>query len=98
VGNDLINYQYSAIADGVRQMQQVNQNIQQQVQDLQAQVKALLSDFAGTSAQSYDTCANKISSDLTQSNEQLATLSRQVNSGSENMHSADASQARRFGR
>ena len=39
--NGLINYQYSAIADGVHQMQTVNQNIQQQVSDLGRQVIVL---------------------------------------------------------
>ena len=95
--NGLINYQYSAIADGVRQMQVANQNIQQQVQDLQSQVQGLLADFDGASAQSYDVCARKIAQDLTRSNDELAQLSRQVNNGANDMQASDASEARRFG-
>ena len=91
-----IKYQYSAIADGVSQMKNVNSNIQQQVSDLTGQVKSLLGEFMGAASQTYDTRANKISTDLTTSNDKLNTLSTQVSSGSENMNSADRREAGRF--
>jgi WXG100 family type VII secretion target len=92
-----INYQYASISDGVSQMRNVNSNIQQQVSDLTSQVKTLLGDFMGAASQSYDTCANKISKDLTTSNDKLNTLSTQVSNGSDQMSSTDSREAGRFG-
>ncbi|WP_394617268.1 WXG100 family type VII secretion target [Lentzea sp. JNUCC 0626] len=92
----LINYQYAAISEGVSQMRRVNGNIQQQVGDLQTQVKTLIGDFMGASSQSYDACASKITQDLNTSNDKLNTLSTQVNNGAENMNSADGREANRF--
>lgn len=92
----LIKYQYSAIQDGVSQMKNANSNIQQKVTDLTNQVKTLLGDFMGASSQSYDTSANKISTNLTTSNDRLNQLSIKVNAGANNMQATDSREANRF--
>lgn len=92
-----ITYQYSAIQDGVQQMRSANSKIEQKVTDLNKQVKTLLASFTGDASQAYDTCANKISQDLNNSNAQLNTLSQKVDSGAQNMSSADKTAAGRFG-
>lgn len=96
MASGLINYDYASISDGVNHMRQINTNIRDQVGNLRKQVQQLLGDFTGASAQSYDTCSQKISQDLTKSNEQLDTLAGKVNSGSETMRDTDSSQSRRF--
>lgn len=96
MASGLINYDYASITEGVNHMRQVNNNIRDQVSSLKSQVQQLLGDFTGAASQAYDTCSQKISQDLNQSNEKLDTLAASVNRGADNMNSQDAAQARRF--
>lgn len=92
----LINYDYGSISDGVNHMRQINNNIRDQVGNLRKQVQQLLTEFTGAASQSYDTCSQKISQDLTKSNEQLDTLAGKVNTNANTMQETDRSQSRRF--
>ncbi|EWM19088.1 WXG100 family type VII secretion target [Kutzneria sp. 744] len=93
-----INYDYGSIDSGVSQMKAVNSEIETKISNLKQQVQGLLADFTGAAATSYDTCSQNISKDLTTSNQELNTLSGKVSTGASNFQSADAANARRFGR
>lgn len=92
-----ITYDYSALADGVRQMQAVNQNIEQSVTSLNQQVQGLMDSFDGATAKSYNECATRIFKTLRESNEVLNNISVRLNQNSENMRSTDQSTAGTFG-
>jgi WXG100 family type VII secretion target len=91
-----ITYVYSALADGVRQMQAVNQNIEQNVSTLVKQVQGLREAFDGQTAKSYDESANRIFKTLTESNQVLNEMSVSLNRNSNNMQSTDQATAGTF--
>lgn len=94
--NNVIQYEYDALASGVSQMRNVNSNIDSEMRRLRSQVSELLSDFGGQSSQSYERCAQKINDDLRLSNDNLNTLSGNVNRSSNRMHQKDSDESRRF--
>lgn len=96
MANGVIQYQYPLIAEGVSKMRNANNYIQNQISDLDRQVKTLIGDFMGQSSTSYNTRANDIKTKLNQSNDKLNLLTNQVNNGANNMQSADGREANRF--
>ncbi|GAA3440163.1 WXG100 family type VII secretion target [Kutzneria kofuensis] len=92
----VINYDYGSIDTGVSQMKAFNAQVEQKISALKSQVQGLLQEFKGAASSSYDTCAQRISQDLNQSNERLNHLGGNVSKGASNFQSADAANARRF--
>lgn len=95
-GPGQIIYDYAALADGVRQMQAVNQSIEQNVTTLTQQVQSLRESFDGQTAKSYDECATRIFKTLTESNQVLNEMSVSLNRNSNNMQSTDQATAGSF--
>jgi WXG100 family type VII secretion target len=89
-------YDYQALADGVRQMKNANQNIEQNVRALTQQVQSLMESFDGETARQYNTCADRIAKKLTESNEVLNHISVNLNKNSNNMQESDRSTATTF--
>ncbi|PWK85547.1 WXG100 family type VII secretion target [Lentzea atacamensis] len=89
-------YDYQALADGVRQMQNANQNIEQNVTALNQQVQSLMDSFDGQTATQYNQCADRIFRKLRESNEVLNQISVNLNRNSNNMNDADRSTASTF--
>jgi len=89
-------YDYQALADGVRQMKNANQNIEQNVRALTQQVQSLMDSFDGETAKQYNTCADRIAKKLTESNEVLNQISVNLNKNSNNMQESDRSTASTF--
>lgn len=89
-------YDYQALADGVRQMQTANQNIEQNVRALTQQVQSLQESFEGDTSRQYNECATRIFRKLTESNEVLNQISVNLNKNSNNMQDSDRSTASTF--
>lgn len=89
-------YDYQALADGVRQMQNANQNIEQNVNALKQQVQSLMESFDGETAKQYNVCADRISTKLRESNDVLNQISVNLNKNSNNMNDTDRSTASTF--
>jgi WXG100 family type VII secretion target len=89
-------YDYQALADGVRQMQTANANIEANVKALTQQVQSLMESFDGETAKQYNTCADRIAQKLTESNEVLNQISVNLNKNSNNMQDSDRSTASTF--
>jgi WXG100 family type VII secretion target len=89
-------YDYQALADGVRQMQNVNQNIEQNVTSLTQQVQSLLDSFEGQTATQYNECATRIFKTLRESNEVLNNIATRLNQNTQNMNDTDRSTASTF--
>ncbi len=89
-------YDYQALADGVRQMQNANQNIEQNVTALTQQVQSLMDSFDGQTATQYNECSRRIFAKLRESNEVLNQISVNLNKNSNNMQESDRSTASTF--
>src|SRR5689334_22347057 len=89
-------YDYQALADGVRQMQTANQNIEQNVTALNQQVQGLMDSFEGETSRQYNDCATRIFTKLRESNEVLSQISVNLNKNSNNMQDSDRSTASTF--
>jgi WXG100 family type VII secretion target len=93
----LIQYQYSVLQQGVQTMQNLNNQIMQQTQELQAQTKQLMGDWTGTTATEYDACSQRIGQELSESSNILNQTAIAVNTGATTMGDRDRQLSNMFG-
>lgn len=74
--DDTITYDYAAIDQCLSMMSKKAQEIQTQTDNLESDVKKIMVDWEGATAQSYDRLANDLRNDLTQNRENLDNLNK----------------------
>ncbi|MTD55407.1 WXG100 family type VII secretion target [Amycolatopsis pithecellobii] len=92
----IIRYNHEAIAETVQQMLQLNQQINQQMEDLEKQVRANKEQYLGASSEHYEQNAATISQDLNSSTERLQQVSQAVQQGSDDLSDQDNQLANLF--
>ncbi|MFD2420684.1 WXG100 family type VII secretion target [Amycolatopsis pigmentata] len=97
VANDgFIKYNHDALHETVQQMFNANNQITQQMEDLENQVKANKELYLGSSSDQYGMNAQKIGNDLLESTERLHQVAGNVQDGSQELEDQDKHLAQLF--
>lgn len=87
--DDTITYDYAAIDQCLSMMSKKAQEIQTQTDNLESDVKKIMVDWEGATAQSYDRLANDLRNDLTQNRENLDNLNKTFDQAAQDMQDQD---------
>lgn len=85
-----ITYDYPVIEQCLEKMTSKAQQIEQQTTDLESDVKRIMVDWHGSTADAYDSLSKDLANDLTQNVSNLQNLRRNLNDSAERMKSQDA--------
>lgn len=95
-GDGLIRYNHDALHETVQHMLNANNQISQQMQDLENQVKQNKELFLGTASDQYGVNAQNIGNDLMQSTERLHSVANSVGTGAGDIADQDRRLAQLF--
>ncbi|GAA4545123.1 WXG100 family type VII secretion target [Amycolatopsis samaneae] len=84
-----ISISYGPARQGIDDMMNANNEITAQMEDLETQVKNILPNWTGTTADTYRQCAQKISQALTHSTMVLANTAGATGQGVEDLQNRD---------
>jgi WXG100 family type VII secretion target len=89
VTEDLIKYDYTAIENCISMMSNKAREIQTQTDELENDVKKIMLDWQGSTADAYNSLANDLRNDLIQNRQNLDNLNRALHNSADNMQQQD---------
>ncbi|GHF44813.1 WXG100 family type VII secretion target [Amycolatopsis bartoniae] len=89
MSSDLIKYDYPVIEECLSMMSKKAQEIQSQTDDLGNDVKRIMVDWQGSTADSYNQIANDLRSDLEQNRANLDNLNSALHQAANDMQDQD---------
>lgn len=93
-----ITYDYGVIDTCLSMMANKAAEIQNQTDDLASDVKRIMVDWHGSTADAYDALATDLGNDLTQNRENLVNLKNALGQGADDMREQDGRGASAVGR
>ncbi|SDY07243.1 WXG100 family type VII secretion target [Amycolatopsis xylanica] len=93
-----ITYDYNVIDTCLSMMANKASEIQSQTDDLVADVKRIMGEWHGSTADAYEALSTDLSNDLTQNRENLVNLKNALGQGADDMRDQDARGAGAVGR
>lgn len=91
---DTIHYDYNAIEECVQTMRRYAQDIQTTTDNLENDVKRIMEDWTGTTAQAYDGFCSDLHNDLQQNIENLERLDKSLEKSAGDMQDQDGRSAK----
>jgi len=92
-----ITYDYPVIDECLSMMSKKAQEIQSQADDLESDVKKIMIDWKGSTAEAYNRIANDLQQDLIANRGNLDNLQKTLQASAANMQDADSRGARAVG-
>ncbi|TVT62508.1 WXG100 family type VII secretion target [Amycolatopsis rhizosphaerae] len=89
MSSDLIKYDYPVIEECISMMSKKAQEIQQQTDELENDVKRIMQDWQGSTAESYNALANDMKNDLEQNRANLDNLNSALHRAADDMQQQD---------
>ncbi|MFD2419612.1 WXG100 family type VII secretion target [Amycolatopsis pigmentata] len=93
-----ITYDYNVIEECLSMMSKKASDIQSQADELESDVKRIMVDWHGSTADAYNQLASDLDKDLVQNRQNLENLARALQNASENMQQQDSHGAAQIGR
>lgn len=93
---DQIQYQYSALEEGINAMKQTTDQLHQLTDELRQQTQGVLQSWNAAASQSYQQLSSQINNDFTSMNEMLGQLQQATHQGSQDMNDQDRQLAKSF--
>jgi WXG100 family type VII secretion target len=89
VAEDVIKYDYAVIEECISMMSKKAQEIQTQTDELEIDVKKIMVDWQGSTADAYNSLAGDMRNDLLQNRQNLDNLRQALHNSAENMQQQD---------